>query len=222
MDKGGGLFTNAGSYGPAERLPFIVKITKFDKTFSPNPPDLRSNMVKKENLRFEVGDWVVHDFHGVGKIKDIVEKGLNGSEETFYEVQTKEIDYWIPLEEEYAEHIRPLRSKKDFENALQILSTEPEPIAQHHKTRKRFIHERWCDGHLASRAELLRDLNGRLKLKKLSFTEKETLEKVQHYFVNEWVIVDQSLTPKKAKRMIHKSLKKGVRKARKNQETSEE
>ena len=179
-------------------------------------------MVAKENFRFEVGDWVVHYFHGVGKVKDIVEKGLDGNEKTFYKVTTKNIDYWIPLEDEDADHIEPIRSKEDFENALDILSSKPVPIAKHHKTRKKKIHDRWLEGNLESRAKLLRDLYGRLKLEKLSFSEKEVLEKVKRYYINEWIITDESLTRAKAKKRIRKALKQGVKKARKARDQEEE
>jgi len=179
-------------------------------------------MVPKENSRFEIGDWVVHFYHGVGQIKDIVEKGLDGNEKTFYKVKTKEIDYWIPLEDEDAEHIQPIRSKKNFEDALKILEEQPEPIAKHHKTRKKRIHERWCEGTLTSRAKLMRDLNGRMKLEKLSFSEREMLEKVRRYFINEWVITDQALTRKKARKLIREALKTGVKKAKKAQRSTEQ
>jgi len=179
-------------------------------------------MVAKENSRFEIGDWVVHYFHGVGQIKDIVEKGLDGNEKIFYKVKTKEIDYWIPLEDEDAEHIQPIRSTKDFKDALGILSTKPEPIEKHHKTRKKLIHERWCDGTLNSRAKLMRDLNGRMKSEKVSFSEREMLEKVRCYFINEWVVTDQALTQINARKMIQEALKTGVNKANKAQRTKAE
>lgn len=179
-------------------------------------------MAVKDSTRFEIGDWVVHYYHGVGKVKDIVEKGLEGNEKTFYKVSTKEIDYWIPMEDEDTDHIEPIRSKKDFENALKIIEQAPEPIAQHHKTRKKRIHDRWREGDLPSRAELLRDLNGRLKLEKLSFSEKEVFEKVRRYFINEWVITDETLTRAQAKKRLKKSLKVGVKKAKKARKSEAE
>jgi len=179
-------------------------------------------MVAKKSARFNIGDWVVHYFHGVGQVKDVVEKGLEGNEKTFYKVTTKEIDYWIPIEDEDSDHIEPIRSKKDFEEAIAILSTQPEPIAKHHKTRKKRIHDRWRDGDLLSRAKLLRDLNGRLKLIKLSFSEKEMLSKVRQYFISEWLIVENNLTKAKAKKKIRKALKVGVKEAKKAQKEREE
>ena len=179
-------------------------------------------MVAKESLRFDIGDWIVHYYHGVGQVKDILVKGLEGNEKTFYKVTTKDIDYWIPIEDEDSDHIEPVRSIKDFEEALEMLASKPEPIAKHHKSRKKKIHDRWMDGDLINRAKLLRDLNGRLKLKKLSFSEKEMLSKVQNYFISEWLIVDSNLTQKKAKARIRKALKVGVKNAKKELKETEE
>ena len=171
-------------------------------------------MAIKEHSRFEVGDWVVHYYHGVGKVKDIVEKGLDGNEKTFYKVTTNKIEYWIPVEDEDCDHIEPIRSKKDFDDALKIISDMPKPIAKHHKTRKKRIHERWLEGSLASRAKLLRDLHGRLKLEKLSFSEKEMFEKVERYYINEWIITDETLTRDMAYEQLQQSLNIGVEKAK--------
>lgn len=179
-------------------------------------------MVAKNSSRFNVGDWIVHYYHGVGQVKSVVEKGLEGNEKTFYKVSTKDIDYWIPIEDEDSDHIEPIRSMEDFEDALEVLASKPEPIAKHHKSRKKKIHDRWMDGDLISRAKLLRDLNGRLKLKKLSFSEKEMLEKVRKYFITEWLIVDKNLTPSKAKKKIRKSLRIGVKKAKKAEKENQE
>ena len=172
-------------------------------------------MVAKDKPRFEIGDWIVHYYHGVGKVKDIVKKGLDGNKKTYYKVSTKDIDYWIPFAEQDSEHIEPIRTTKDFAKALEILSTPPQPIAKHHKTRKKLIHDRWMEGTLTSRAELIRDLNGRLKLEKLSFSEKTVFEKVKRYFINEWIITEQGLTRKKAKKRMRNALKIGVEIARK-------
>ena len=179
-------------------------------------------MVAKESLRFNIGDWIVHYYHGVGQVKDIVEKGLDGNEKTFYKVKTREIEYWIPIEDADSDHLEPIRSKGDFEGALEILASKPEPIAEHHKSRKKKIHYRWMDGKLMSRARLMRDLNGRLKLEKLSFSEKSMLEKVRKYFINEWIIVDENLTKSQAKKKIRKALKLSVKKAKKERNKDKE
>jgi RNA polymerase-interacting CarD/CdnL/TRCF family regulator len=171
--------------------------------------------------RFEIGDWIVHFYHGVGKVEDIVEKGLDENQKRYYRVATNKIDYWIPMEDEGSKHIKPIRSKADFMQALKIIEKSPIPIAKHHKSRKKKIHDRWMIGSLESRAELLRDLNGRLKLEKLSFSEKEIMEKVKRLFINEWIIADQELTPKQARNKLREAMKSSVKKGRKARKQAE-
>lgn len=169
-------------------------------------------MVLKKNLRFKVGDWIVHHFHGVGKVHNIEEKGLDGDKNTFYKVTTKDIDYWIPIEDEDKDHIEPIRTKADFDQALEILSLAPEPISDHPQSRKKQIYDKWLEGNLFSRAELIRDLNGRMTSDHLNFNEKEMLEKVISDFINEWIIADKTLTCSQAKENIYLSLEKGLEK----------
>lgn len=171
-------------------------------------------MVTKENLRFHIGDWIVHYFHGVGKIKGIVKKGLAEQKKMYYRVSTKDMDYWIPVENEMSDHIEPIRTPEEFKEALLVLAEIPDPIGKHHKTRKKRIHQRWLHGDLTSRAELLRDINGRRRFNKLSFNEREMLDKVKKYLINEWLITDKSLTRAIANKEINKALQKSINKVK--------
>ena len=165
-------------------------------------------MDDKKKLRFKIGDWIVHHFHGVGKVRDIEEKGLDGEKNTFYKVTTKEIDYWIPIENEDRDHLEPIRSKADFDCAMEILTQAPEPFSDHPQSRKKQIQEKWQDGCLLSRAELIRDLNGRMVQDHLNFEEKEMLEKAISDFVNEWTIVNKEITSAQAHLCINQTLEK--------------
>jgi RNA polymerase-interacting CarD/CdnL/TRCF family regulator len=173
----------------------------------------------QEDREFKIGDWVVHHYHGVGKIKDIVKKGIDGDEKTYYKVVTPKMKYWIPVKDETSNNIEPIRSKSEFEEMLQLLSQAPESIAKHHKSRKKRIHDRWSEGSLSSRAKLLRDLNGRYLTSRLSFNEKEMMKKIKRYLINEWVIADDAMTRALAKKKIKKALKESINKIK---ETAEE
>ena len=126
------------------------------------------------------------------------------------------MDYWLPVEEEDVEHIQPIRSKKQFDQVLDVISKKPEPFSNHFKSRKKNIHERWKDGKLISRAKLLRDLHGRLMLDKLNFSEKEMYETVKQYFINEWIIADEKLSKKMAIKRLTAVLRSSISKVRTN------
>jgi RNA polymerase-interacting CarD/CdnL/TRCF family regulator len=172
-------------------------------------------MALKQKNRFKTGDWVVHDFHGVGQIKGIVRKGVDENRQEFYKITTQKANYWLPLANEDTEHVIPIRTRKDFNEALRILESKPDPLPKHHKSRKQEIHDRWLNGELKARAGLIRDLNGRLKLEGLNFNEKQMLEKVKRVFITEWIIVEKTLTRKIARNRIRQALKVSSQKARK-------
>jgi RNA polymerase-interacting CarD/CdnL/TRCF family regulator len=160
--------------------------------------------------RFRVGDWTVHYKFGVGKVEDIVEKGVGSDRQTFYKITTKKITYWLPLDNEDCDYIEPIRSKHDFQNALKILSQAPEPIDTQIRSRKNTVHERWLDSSLEGRASLLRDLNGCNKLQKLNFNEKELLFKIRQTFISEWILSDRSMTYNQAQEGLDQALKIGM------------
>ncbi|MCB2209963.1 hypothetical protein KQH62_03610 [bacterium] len=178
-------------------------------------------MASKKTAKFKVGDWLVHHYYGVGEVKGILEKGVDEDRQTFYKVKTNKIVYWLPVGEEDSDHIEPLRTKKDFKAALKTIAAKPEKLAKHHKARKKNINDRWKDGDLEARACLMRDLNGRLKRKKLNFNEKELFKKVQKHFINEWLLADDSITRKEARKQIKKALQESVKKEKKAKKKKE-
>jgi RNA polymerase-interacting CarD/CdnL/TRCF family regulator len=163
-------------------------------------------MTAKKSLRFKVGDWIVHDNYGVGEVVDITDKDLDGQRETFFKVTAAEIEYWLPSDKADAEHIKRIRSKAEFDQALDILSEPPDLMTEPSHRNKRLINERWLDGSLPSRAALIRDLNGRNHTKELSYDEKRTFERAENFFINEWIISNPSLSKTKAKQKLNEAL----------------
>ena len=167
-------------------------------------------MVAKKALKFKVGDWIVHAYYGVGEIVDVLEKDLDEQRDTYFKVSTEEIEYWLPNDKADAEHIKPIRSEKEFDQAIQIISKAPILISEPPNRSKRVIYERWLDGSLPARAALIRDLHGRNNVKQLSYEEKKTYEKAESYFISEWVLCDPSLSKAKAKQRLNEALKMSI------------
>jgi RNA polymerase-interacting CarD/CdnL/TRCF family regulator len=163
-------------------------------------------MLKKQVLRFKIGDWIVHTSYGVGKVVDILDKDMDGHQETYFKVSTEEIEYWLPVDKADAEHITPIRSEKDFNQAIQIISKPPKPMSEPRNQYKRLINERWLDGSLPARAALIRDLNGRNAIKRLSYDEKETCNKAENSFIEEWIITVPSLSKPMARKRLNDAL----------------
>ena len=169
-------------------------------------------MVAKKVLRFEIGDYIVHYYYGVGEVVDIVDKEFDGQQVTFFKVSTAEIEYWLPSDKAEAEHIKPIRSEKEFDQAIQIISKPPDPMSEPHNRNKRLIYERWLDGSLPARAALMRDLHGRNNVKELSYDENNTFRKAEKLFINEWILSKPSLSRTKAKQKLDEAFEMSLQK----------
>jgi len=184
----------------------IVLLIFEDELFFFTRWEMRRVMAANKALRFKIGDWIVHNNYGVGEVVDIVEKVLDGQPGTFFKVSTQDIDYWLPSDKADADHITPIRSEKEFDQALQIISEPPVKMSEPPSRHKRLIYERWLDGSLAARAALIRDLHGMDRIKKLSYDEKKTYDRAEIFFLNEWIISDPSLTISTAKKRLKDAL----------------
>jgi RNA polymerase-interacting CarD/CdnL/TRCF family regulator len=166
--------------------------------------------------KFEIGDWVVHSFHGVGQIMAISNKGINGNKKTYYKVATKDLKYWVPMEMDNNNRIVQIRSQKAFDKALKVLANAPKPLPDHYKSRKNKINKRWSIGNLLSRIRLLRDLYGRKVLNKLNFNERGMMEKTRKFLVDEMILSDNTLTRQQADKMIDDALSRSQQKIQKS------
>lgn len=169
-------------------------------------------MAAKKALRFKIGDWIVHYSYGVGEVVDIQDKVLDGHLDTFFKVSTPDIEYWLPSEKADAEHITPLRSKKEFDQAIQIISKPPNLTSDPPSSHRRLINERWQDGSLPARAALIRDLHGMNNVKKLNYDDKRAYDKAEVFFINEWIISNPSLSKSTAKQKLSEALKSSIQK----------
>lgn len=140
-------------------------------------------------MEYARGDWVVHKHYGVGQIKGIEKKVLNGKKTTFYKVSTKNSTFWIPLDQVDCDRLRPLASINELNQAIRVLRNPPREMAPDHNDRKRRIKTIKSDGSLVSMARLIRDLWARRRMKKrLNATEERALDRLQDRLLTEWSV----------------------------------
>ena len=135
------------------------------------------------------GDWIVHANYGVGQVKGKNTRILDGKERIFLKVKTYSSEYFLPIKKWDVPHIRPLSSQYQIKKALSILRQPPEPLSKDHKVRRKQILDAATDISIYSKAEIIRDLNGRKKAGKLNLSETELFDKLVDRFINEWSIV---------------------------------
>jgi CarD family transcriptional regulator len=137
---------------------------------------------------FKKGDWIVHAYHGVGQIKAVDKKAIDGVIKKYYRVKTKTMTYWLPVNNSDVEHIRPVASKNLFTRSLKIIQKKPHSMAQDYRVREKQISEAFAACSIKSLAALIRDLYGRRVRGKVSMREGDLLEQAKNQFINEYAV----------------------------------
>ena len=137
------------------------------------------------------GDWLVHPSYGIGQVKKIEKKNIEGSKTEFYRVEGENVTYWLPVGELEASRVRRLSSKKEFRKAIKLLKKTPKAMDPDHTKRRSRIKDVMATGSLRSVVEVVRDLTARDHEKRLSDTERRSLEQFVDTLVEEWAIAEE-------------------------------
>lgn len=135
---------------------------------------------------YSKGDWIVHKYHGVGQIKGIVKKKLNGKVTRYYRVKTHNSTFFVPVDEADNQRIRPLTSRSEFKKALKILERPAKEMSSNHTTRRSRIRETKSEGSVEDFFQIIRDLTAREHSSRLNTTEKRALRRFKNCVLYEW------------------------------------
>ena len=167
--------------------------------------------MKIQQSAYSKGDWIVHAHYGVGQVRGIEQKELDGEKKVFFRVKTFDSVYWLSVVKTDVEYIRPITSEHQIRRALTLIRKPPEKLPENHTKRSRLITEAVKDPSLYSKACMIRDLNGKLQESKLNFTEEDAFLKMKKQLVNEWSIVedmDRGAVEEKLERALETSIEK--------------
>ena len=146
-------------------------------------------MAKKRE--YEKGDWLVHPSYGIGQVKKIEKKKIEGRKIEFYRVEGENVTYWLPVGELQASRVRRLASKKEFRKAIKLLKRSPKMMDPDHTKRRSRIKDVMATGSLRAVVRTIRDLKARDLEKRLSDTERRSLEQFIDTLVEEWAIAEE-------------------------------
>lgn len=164
---------------------------------------------------YSKGDWIVHSHYGVGQVKGIERKMLEGENKFFFRVKTFEGEYWLSVVQTDVEYIRPITSENQIKRALTIIRKPPEQLPKDHNKRTKVIVEALKDSSLNVKARMIRDLNGKQQESRLNFTEEDALLKMKRQLLNEWSVVKDE-DRKVLEEKLEKALQTSMEKAEKN------
>ena len=140
---------------------------------------------------YSKGDWIVHAHYGVGQVRGIEKKVLDGENKLFFRVKTFDGVYWLSVVRTDVEYIRPITSEHQIKRALTIIRKPPEKLPENHTHRNKAISDALSDPSLYAKARMIRDLNGKQQLSKLNFTEEDAFLKMKKQLLNEWSVVEE-------------------------------
>jgi len=158
---------------------------------------------------YEKGDWIVHANYGVGQVRELEKKELEGEKKAFYRVRTFNGEYWLSVTRTDVEYIRPITSEYKINRALTMIRQTPEILPENHTERSKVIKEAIKDPSLYTKACMIRDLHGKDQESKLNFTEEDALLKMKKQFLNEWSVikdVDKEILEEKLDKALDASI----------------
>ena len=106
---------------------------------------------------YSVGDWIVHNFYGVGQIKKIEERPIHGEKVRTFRVRTKDSVYWVPVKKSDNPRIRRVVNKRKLRRAIRTLKSKPQKMNKNYKTRNAWIRKVFLSGSFQKMAKLLLD-----------------------------------------------------------------
>jgi RNA polymerase-interacting CarD/CdnL/TRCF family regulator len=141
---------------------------------------------------FSKGDWIVHARYGVGQVKGLEKKELEGEKRLFFKVKTFDGVYWLSAVRTDVKYIRPITSEYQIKRALTIIRRPPKELPESHTERSKLIIERLKDTSLYPKARMIRDLNGKQHESKLNFTEEDAFLLLKKQLLNEWSVIQNT------------------------------
>lgn len=160
---------------------------------------------------FSKGDWIVHARYGVGQVKGIEKKELDGEKKLYFKVKTFDGVYWLSAVRSGVEYIRPITSEYQMRRALTLIRRPPRELPENHSERSKRISETLKAPSLYVKARMIRDLNGKQHATKLNFSEEDAFLILKRQLLNEWSVVqdtDREVLEEKLEHALETSIEK--------------
>ena len=136
--------------------------------------------------QYNIGDWVLHHFYGVGQIKKVEEKPIHGKTVKCFRVKTKDGAFWFPKNQPDNPRIRPVATPKTIQRAIQELRKPVRNLNPDRKIWKKRIDEVKSSDDLTVISQTIRDLTVLKTLRKSNQTEDKALNHFSERLISEW------------------------------------
>ena len=139
------------------------------------------------DTKFKVDQKVVYPSQGVGVVTEIFEKKFKDEMNLYYKIYIEASDMIVMVPVAKAEElgIRQIVSKKEAEEALELLSAEFEPITSDWKLRYQMNLDLLKKGTVKDIATIVRCLYNRSKVKELPILERKLYDSAKKLLEDE-------------------------------------
>ncbi len=142
------------------------------------------------NLRFKVGDRVIHPWYGLGQVTRLALKQfVDGEKRLFYEIFFPGSTLWIPLNLSTS-GIRKLSAKTEIASCRLVLKSPAKLLGDNFHLRQVALNEHIKEGTLSARCEVVRDLTAYGWQKPLSGTITTLLQAIKEVLYQEWAAIE--------------------------------
>lgn len=140
---------------------------------------------------FQPGDNVVYATHGVGIVRGIGERTIQGETREVIEIElaSRDMNVVVPLEQALATGLRPIVKRKQAKAVLDILADEPEKITGTWSQRLAKCQARLKTGDPMELAATVRDMTALDRSGRISYNEHSLLGATRANLVEELSVV---------------------------------
>ncbi|MDR1907787.1 MAG: CarD family transcriptional regulator [Holosporales bacterium] len=162
-------------------------------------------MISKESIT--IGDFVVYPAHGVGKLIDIEEHDICGTNVELFVIEfTKDhMVLKLPLQKACSSGLRPICGKEEMDLALESLGTKSRKKKAMWNRRAQEYESKINSGKISSLADVIRELHTPQDAGDQSYSERQIYQIALDRFVRELCIVeevDEGTASKKVQEML--------------------
>jgi RNA polymerase-interacting CarD/CdnL/TRCF family regulator len=129
---------------------------------------------------YSVNDWVVHSRYGVGQVKGVEVKPLQGEPTECFKVKTKECTYWFPANDSDNPRIRPVATEDIILKVIRNLRRKASNLDTDRKYWKKEIEIAYNEGDMLSISKLIRDLSAQ---------KENAMETLKERLTREWAAI---------------------------------
>jgi CarD family transcriptional regulator len=146
------------------------------------------NSVGNEQVKYKIGDIIVHWTYGLGTVVAIDQKDIAGVTQQYYVIEVDPLKIWVPVEEANVSSIRFPTESIHFKALFEILRTPGELLPDHQFQRKTELRERMQKRTLGDLCHVIRDLTDRSRQHSLNQNDSSVLSRAEEHLVDEWVL----------------------------------